>query len=204
MDGLHDDELVYLTRQGSEEAFELLNRRYQRLIHYLIHAYAASQAGMEDYDDIHQILWITFHKQKDAYREDRNMAFSSFMYMVLKRRLTSLMRDRHSKKEMAMKRMVSLDDVVGHDPNGKGMYVAETVADQSLRYRPADRFYIKESLNAIYHLVDKQATAFEKEVFSLSQKGYSIQEIALLLHCSCKSVSNAVYRIKNKIKVKKS
>ncbi len=204
MERYNDDELVYLTRQGCEIAQDYLFKKYQRLIHSLIHRMLSSYQGLRmSHDDLYQILMVTFYRQMDAYREDQNALFSTFMYLVLERRIYSLTRDHQTQKYFIERDMYSFDESMPSYNGGKSMTLSEVIEDKRYDFKPERQLYVKEGMAAIEHILQTEATTLERKVFLLTRMGYSHQEIANMLGCPVRSVGNALYRINHKIKIKK-
>lgn len=204
MERYNDDELVYLTRQGCEIAQQYLLQKYQKLIHALVYRTLSSYQSLRmNHDDLYQLLMMTFYRQMDAYREDQNALFSTFMYLVLERRVYSLTRDHQTQKYFIEKDMYSLDESIPSSNGGKSMMLSEIIEDKRYDFRPERRLYVKEGMATIEHVLATEATPLERKAFLLARMGYSNQEIAQMLDCSIRSIGNALYRINHKIKIKK-
>lgn len=70
----------------------------------------------------------------------------------------------------------------------------------SEEYNPENELIDKENYMSLLNLLDKNLSNYEKTVFKLYILNISYNEIAANLGTSQKSVDNAIYRIKNKIK----
>ena len=58
----------------------------------------------------------------------------------------------------------------------------------------------RERLEALYAVIRNNLSDFEYEVWQLYMSGRSAKEIADRLHTDQKSVSNAIYRIRKKLR----
>lgn len=90
--GLNDYELIYLVKEGSEPALNLLYQKYYILINKLSFSYC----GMSDKRrDLVQEGVVIFFKSIYLYREDMMASFYVYLTIVVERRFAYLIKRSH-------------------------------------------------------------------------------------------------------------
>lgn len=191
----NDNELLYLIKDSSEEAHEILYKKYEPIISIKVKKYVniAKRIGLE-YNDLFQEGLIGLSEAIKSYKDNRETSFSSFANICIERKIISSLERFNSKKNSALNESFSLD--APDDINGK------TVIDKlyDLKEDPGMEIVNNESAKDLFDLLNKELSPFEKTVFELKLNGLDYKEIALLLEKSYKSVDGALQRIKIKIK----
>lgn len=192
----NDDELVYLMRCGSEQAREILYKRYYRIASKWMLAFSKYFVSGYELEDFIQMAMICFHDVIDSYRDDQQANLSTFMKVSITKRILSLLRVNKDICYRKETKILSLDSYA--DEQNKTRYV-DMIADIHERYQPDVELFVKETETYYSTQIDAIISPREKQVMEYKNIGYDEIEIAKMLHISVKSVYNAVYRYSKKI-----
>lgn len=176
-------QLLLAVREGDQGAFARLYERYLPLIGRLVAQFSANLACEEDTEDLRQEAALALYQAALAYRLDQNeVAFGLFAKICITNRMIDKLRvlDRYSKNEV-----FSEDD---------------GTADPSTAADPAALLLDAEAVRSLNALIDGHLSAYERRIFKLYLSGYSAREIASVTAREEKSVTNAIYRIRRKLK----
>jgi len=168
-------ELILSARRGNDTAFAELCKRYAPLIDSMTDKYqASSEAPGEGREDLRQEAAVSFYRAVMTYDlEQDRVTFGLYAKICIRNRMISLLRKNQAEKKRKPKRKEPL-------PGGG------TVSGIS-----------REELHA---LADRFLTAYEKTAFFLYIDGKSYRDIAVSLGVSVKSVDNALFRAKTKLR----
>ncbi len=170
-------EIVADVQSGNDEGFSLLKARYAPLIRSLVRSFEGTSE--EEYTREAESALL-----KAAVRFDLSqsqVAFGLYAKICIRNALISLRR-----KEMSQKRRAERKASDVRSRKHTGIYVAEA--------RDAAE---TEKLIAS---IEKVLSKYEKKVFSEYMSDKTVEEIAIAVGKSKKSVNNAIYRIKEKVK----
>ena len=171
--------LIALARAGDENAYNDLAAAYKPLIESMGKNYAVKcNSVLLTEDDFIQEANLGFFSAVRTYEPSDKVTFGLYAKICIRNRLVSLLRNA-SKKEKKRK------DTPEH---GKGY--AE----------PVYGFLERENAEEIQKKIEAVLSRFELSVFSLYVQNKSYKEIAEALGRSVKTVDNALYRIKTKLK----
>lgn len=191
MKKLEDETLVLKSKEGNEEAIEVLFFRYKPLLHKIIRGYFLLGA---DEEDLMQEAMIGLYKAILSYNPSKETTFRSFAGMCVKRNILSAI-----KKSNALKHKV-LNDSVSFSALGSFEDDEENTIYNSIKQSFLDeKVSEKEDFNEVLQLIEKKLSKLEYEVLNEYLKGYSYQYISEKLGISNKSVDNALSRIKSKL-----
>ena len=106
LQGLKDEELIKLYRDGNEDAIDIIFERYKYLVRKK--AKAMYIAG-GDNDDLIQEGMIGLYKAVRDYNEDRQASFATFAGMCINRHMMSAVTASNRKKNIPLNSYVSFD-----------------------------------------------------------------------------------------------
>lgn len=197
MDYYNDEELLYLIHCGSEEALSLmLESYYKRMRKWLLPFYKYQYQGVE-FDDLIQVAMGTLARALDNYREDCHASLSTFLKVVVLRRIQSYVSSSRHKCVEKLNTQIFLDAYVKGTEDG--CRYDEIIGDERYTYQPAPQLMIKETKAEYTTVFETKASDIEKQVFNYLESGYDQREIADLMDISLKSVYNAAYRAYQKL-----
>lgn len=174
-------DLVAQAKEGNELAFGQLCEQYKNLMESMSRKYL--EMCSKEYtsvDDFRQEARLAFYNaiiKYDALK--RNITFGAFAKVCIRNRLVSYVRKLNSKKR--------------HKKEGDGAGTAECLSVQDTVVR-------RELGEKLISAADGNLSKFERVVLSYYLDGRRAKEISALVNKSEKSVNNAIYRIRSKLK----
>ena len=173
---------LLLAKMGDQVAFERLLENYRPLISSLVKS-AVSEFPFSDsdYEDLYQEAVILFFRALERYDVNQeNVAFGLFAKICIRNGLIT-----QAKK---LQKRLNLLPLESED--------AESASTEELGTRLVE----EESYLALYENVKSLLTAYENRVWWLYLSGRTAKEIALILEKDEKSVQNAIFRIRRKLR----
>ena len=177
------NELILRAQGSDEEAFEELLGRYTPLIESLTSQFAAPISFMQDREDLRQEAILGFYKaltRFDASRQE--VQFGLYAKECIRNRLISYARTMKKHEKVLL-----LEDEA-----------SERMEDAE--QDPANRLMEQETYLDLYNRVCNLLSPYENRVWWMYLSGRTAAEIAAQLETDAKSVQNAVYRIRRKLR----
>lgn len=192
----NEQELIYLYHLGSMRAYEILLSEYRRFIYAYAKRY---DSGIEYSEDSLQEMMISLAHSFEAYRVDKNTSMRTYFFYVIKASLNTKKRKVYRKiRYLDDKKKISLDQ----DIYGTTTKVENIIADTKETYRPECQLEIQDRQQISLDVLEKKASPLEKEVIYYLRLGYKFKEIAEILEVDIRSIYNAHYRLKKKVRCK--
>lgn len=164
-------------RAGNENSFRRLLAIYEPLIISTLSKYN----GENDRDDLHQELLLAFYHAVKKYNlEQSAVDFGFFAKVCLKNALISHLR-KSGGEEIEI---LPIDEI-------KGLYSQDA---------PESDIFESESVKTVQKLIDENLSGYEKRVWELYVDGKKPAEIASVLGKDAKSITNALARIRAKLR----
>ena len=194
-----DAEVLQLLRIIREEtkdlqrsdAFAALLERYRPLTARLVTQYAQSPLSAVDRQELEEEACIALYHAARLYRAGTHATFGYFARVCIRNRLVSFLRkQKHEEQLLSFGTSVEERDDVPYTVQADALTVGD-VGDMVVR---------RDAFRALFDRFLDSLTAYEKQVFHRYVKGCSYKEIAGALQVPLKSVDNAVYRIRVKLK----
>ena len=112
----NDYELLYLISENNEEANEVIFKKYNPIIEYYAKKYLplVSNKGI-DYNDLYQEGLIGLNSAIEGYRDQKDIKFSTFAFICIKRRIFSAIRIASRKKHSILNDSYSIEDNINSD-----------------------------------------------------------------------------------------
>jgi len=185
-DSLCDVELVKLSQSGDTAAGDVLLRRFKGVVnkyarHYFI------MGG--DRDDLIQEGMIGLYRAIGEYRTGKAGNFAGFAAVCIKNQILDAVKSAARKKHSPLNTYVSMD---ADTPEIAGI--------TDYHQDPEEILIRKEDLTHLEMLVQTEFSARESEILKHYLAGWSYAQIAEELGVSAKSVDNALYRIRRKVR----
>ena len=175
-------ELIRKVRNGDQDAFGVLSSHYSPLILSMTQIFSTlCEADDAEKEDILQEAMVAFYRASLQY--DLNLdgvSFGLFAKICIRNRLISLLR-----RLPGSVRLMAGDELEAWAGGGGD---------------PLEGVLQREDVARIMAIVNNELSPYEKKIFSLYMLGRTSDEIALSVGKTKKSVSNAIYRIRVKIK----
>lgn len=177
-------------KNGNEDAFDALAYGYSALIESASRTAFGKRLENDDVpdvgislDDFRQEARLALYRAAVTYDPDgdgREVTFGLYAKVCIKNAMISELRREQSKKRRAKRARLDVNSMPHEDIS----------ADAFLGERLSDILERSDSLSP-----------YERKVLDLHLSGKAPREVAEILGCSPKSVSNALYRIRSKIKL---
>ena len=175
--------LIVAVRDGDQSAFDTLLRRYKPLINASVAKFSSDESFALYYEDLKQEASLVFYNSILAYDLEQNeVEFGLFAKICIHNALVSVLRSLKRRNE----------EPIAQIP--ESLLTVQDFED------PSSRMLERERLEALYAVIRNNLSDFEYEVWQLYMSGRSAKEIADRLDTDQKSVSNAIYRIRKKLR----
>ena len=194
LQGLKDEELIKLYRDGNEDAIDIIFERYKYLVRKK--AKAMYIAG-GDNDDLIQEGMIGLYKAVRDYNEDRQASFATFAGMCINRHMMSAVTASNRKKNIPLNSYVSFDTPADGDEQS-GTKLVEVLKPDN-EQNPEYMFIDREHTRLLEDKIISALSVYEKKVLDMYLEGKDYIEIAKELNKQPKSVDNAIQRIRIKV-----
>ena len=174
--------LLLLAKEGDGDAFARLVKEYKPMLDASVASYRAELSD-QDMEDLTQEALLAFHRAVQSYELlYGNVSFGLYAKICVGKAIISALRQL---KKNAGVVVISLEDV---EPS-------EFVTGD-----PADSVIERENAAELRSFIRENLSKYENSVWWMHYSGMSIDEIAESLGSSKKSVSNALARIKRKLR----
>ena len=175
--------LILDVRGGDQNAFDTLLDQYRPLIDASVARFSSDESSSLYCEDLKQEASVVFYNSILAYDLDQNeVEFGLFAKICIYNALVSFLR--------ALKRRSA--EPVAEIP--QNLITVQDFED------PSARMLEQERLKSLYAVIRKNLSELEYKVWQLYISGRSAAEIAALLSTDEKSVNNAIYRIRKKLR----
>lgn len=175
--------LIRVAQQNDDNAFEELLNRYTPLIESVTLQFATQNTSSQDREDLRQEAILGFYKALTRFDTEQNeVQFGLYAKECIRNRLISYMRT--EKKRV---RVFPLETEESAD-------IADAEQD------PVNRLVEQENYLALYDQICRSLSPYENRVWWMYLSGRTAAEIGKQLGKDARSVQNAVYRIRRKLR----
>ena len=194
-EGLTDEELIVLFRDGDQEAMEKLLNKYKEMV--LRKAKSMYILG-GDSDDLIQEGMLGLFKAVRDYDCGRDASFRTFAQLCVTRQMYTAVKASSRKKHLPLNTAISLSRPVREDGEEDEEFLDCLEADASSN--PEVYLIGQEEIERLEEKIEKELSPLEKQVLELHLTGMGYVEIAHVLNRDEKSTDNALQRIRTKLK----
>jgi RNA polymerase sporulation-specific sigma factor len=192
---LEDLQLVLRARNGSDSARDELMRRYQGFVRLKASSYFLAGG---DSEDLVQDGMIGLYTAIRDYRSDRESSFRSFAEHCVTRQLITAIKSATRYKHAPLNTYVSFSHTpAGQDSEGD-CTLGDALPGPSID-DPSVRVISTEELQALVGCLGTSLSGLEAEALRLYLDGHSYESMGDELECDCKTIDNALQRVKRKI-----
>lgn len=193
---INDQELIHMLHESSEDAKDILFRKYKYIIDIEMKKYASMARSLGyDYNDLYQDALVGFSDALNSYRDDRHAALASFITLCVDRKLQVSIKKAGRLKNKLMYDSLSLEHVYQTYTSP----LMDLLSDNN-ENDPLENILKEEKLQELVDSIKAILSDSEYEVYTLMLNGLKYDEIATLLNKNLKQVDNTIQRVKNKIK----
>ena len=192
---LADLQLVMRARNGDQKALDELIRRYTGFVRLKASSYFLAGG---DSDDLVQEGMIGLFKAARDFRSDKETSFRSFAELCVTRQIITAIKSATRYKHAPLNTYVSFS----HTPAGQDVEGECTLGDALPGPSiddPSVRVISTEELQALVGCLGTTLSGLESEALRLYLDGNSYEQMAEILGCDCKTIDNALQRVKRKI-----
>ena len=175
-----DEELVALAKSGLNKAFVELASRFSKTIFLLSKNFYVSSLTREDWFQEGMIALLLAMR---TFREDKNCSFATYASVCISNRLRSVCKKAMGAGNEPLNNSIQLDDAV--------VPPANSIEDAYIE-NEAYTFFTEKYVSLL--------SSAEKKVVEFYIAGFTYSEIAEKLNMTEKSVDNALFRAKTKLK----
>lgn len=175
--------LIDLVISGDSDAFSALVEMYNPMLKKILNSYATDEMSKEDIEDLSQEELIAFYRAIINFdKEQEEVEFGLYAKICVTNSMISYKRAAAKKSNESLVGDDEMNSIF--DPDGE----------------VSKFFELRESERELGEQIEKTLSQYENEVWSYYVNGYSSREIARKLNSSEKSIDNAIFRIRKKLK----
>ncbi len=192
---VEDRYLIALAKQGNGDAYDRIVRRYYGFVRLKASSYFLTGG---DSDDLIQEGLVGLYKAVRDYRSDRESSFRNFAELCITRQIITAVKTATRNKHTPLNQYVSFSST----PSGTGSESDPTLDEMlpgSPIHDPVNQVISSEELRALVACISTALSELESRVLGLYLDGHSYEEVGQRLDCDCKTVDNALQRVKRKV-----
>lgn len=175
--------LIELVNSGDQDAFPVLVKMYEPMLRKTLKLYTTENMSREDVEDLEQEQLIAFYRAIASFKQEQDdVEFGLYAKICVSNSMASY-------KRALRKR--SREDLVG-DERMNCIYDPASEVSHYVEMRESDAELDRQ--------IERTLSDYENEVWLCYVDGYSTRDIAERLGSSEKSVDNAIFRIRKKLK----
>ena len=191
---LDDSYLLALAKQGNPDAYDQLVRRYYSFVRLKASSYFLVGG---DSEDLIQEGLVGLYKAIRDFRTDRESSFRNFAELCITRQIITAV------KTATRNKHTPLNGYVSFSSSPAGAAEGEATLDEVLAGAPAhdpvNQVISSEELRSLVAHMTTSLSDLESRVLSLYLDGHAYTAIGERLGCDCKTVDNALQRVKRKV-----
>lgn len=176
--------LIELVVAGDSDAYTALVKMYKPLLTKALNTYTTEEMSKEDIEDLEQEELIAFYRAIITFDRDREgVEFGLYAKICITNSMISYRRAAAKKAgRVSLMGEEDLDSI--SDPDAEISKLVE----------------MRESERMLGEKIEKSLSEYENEVWAYYVNGYSSREISKKLGSNEKSIENAIFRIRRKLK----
>lgn len=194
-----DEELILRLRDGEENITDYIMDKYKNLVRSKAKSMYILGA---DREDLIQEGMIGLFKAVRDYDTGRDASFFTFADLCVSRQMYTAVQAAGRQKHAPLNTYISLyANASENDGTEKGeeWELIDSLISQAVR-NPEELLIDKENVEHLERAMEKELSAFEKQVLDLYLTGMKYSQIAKVLGRDDKSTDNALQRMKAKLK----
>ncbi|MGI8411830.1 MAG: RNA polymerase sporulation sigma factor SigH [Solirubrobacteraceae bacterium] len=192
---VEDGFLIALAKQGHADAWDRIVRRYYSFVRLKASSYFLAGG---DSDDLIQEGLVGLYKAVRDYRTDRESSFRNFAELCITRQIITAVKTATRNKHTPLNQYVSFSST----PSGGSDETESTLEEMlpgSTVHDPVNQVISSEELRALVACISTALSELESRALALYLDGHSYEEAGRRLGCDCKTVDNALQRVKRKV-----
>lgn len=191
----NDNELLYLIKEQSEEALDLLYKKYDNVIKRCAYKYLPFIANKGiDQNDLIQEAMLGFDEAIKNYNEENDTLFYTFAILCMDRKLKTYLKNANLLKNKILNESISFN----FENDDGDVDLLNYIIDENTN--PENNMLFFEDALELDTKIKNKLTFLESKIYELKTHGATTEEICQILEIDVKTVYNAIHRIKEKIK----
>jgi RNA polymerase sporulation-specific sigma factor len=192
---VEDGFLIALAKQGHPDAYDRIVRRYYGFVRLKASSYFLAGG---DSDDLIQEGLVGLYKAVRDFRSDRESSFRNFAELCITRQIITAVKTATRNKHTPLNQYVSFSSSPsGHVAEAEPML--EEILPGSSVHDPVNQVISSEELRALVACISTALSELESRVLALYLDGHSYEEVGRRIGCDCKTVDNALQRVKRRV-----
>ena len=187
--------LVNAYRRGHAPALDALMLRYHQFVRLKASSYFLAGG---DAEDLVQEGMLGLYKAVRDYREDRQASFRSFAELCITRQIITAIKTATRQKHVPLNGYLSFSHTPGEAGDEGECSLADILPGPTV-HDPVNQVISSEELRALVACISTALSELESSVLALYLDGHSYEEVGRRLGCDCKTVDNALQRVKRKV-----
>ncbi len=192
-EGMTDEDIALLARDGDEAALEVLLIKYKNFVRSKARSYFLIGA---DHEDIVQEGMIGLFKAIRDFRPDKLTSFRAFAELCVTRQIITAIKTATRQKHIPLNSYVSLNRPIYDEESDRTLM---DVLSEVQMAGPEELLISQEDYSSVENRISEVLSDLEMEVLNSYLEGKSYQEIAQDLGRHVKSIDNALQRVKRKL-----
>jgi len=192
---VEDGYLIALAKQGRADAYDEIVRRYKGFVRLKASSYFLAGG---DSDDLLQEGLVGLYKAVRDYRTDRESSFRNFAELCITRQIITAVKTATRNKHTPLNQYISFSSTPAGS-FGDGEPTLDEVLPGPTVHDPVNQVISSEELRALVACLSTALSELESRVLALYLDGHSYEEVGRTLGCDCKTVDNALQRVKRKV-----
>ncbi|MGH2916549.1 MAG: RNA polymerase sporulation sigma factor SigH [Solirubrobacteraceae bacterium] len=192
---VEDGYLIALAKQGNKDAYDRIVRRYHGFVRLKASSYFLAGG---DSDDLIQEGLVGLYKAVRDYRTDRESSFRNFAELCITRQIITAVKTATRNKHTPLNQYVSFSSTPAGG-TGDGEPTLDEMIPGPTVHDPVNQVISSEELRALVACISTALSELESHVLALYLDGHSYEEVGRRLGCDCKTVDNALQRVKRKV-----
>lgn len=193
LEGLTDEEIIELTREGNGEAANYLIEKYRNFVWAKSRTYFLIGG---DHEDIIQEGMIGLYKAIRDFNKDKLSSFKNFAELCITRQIITAIKSATRQKHMPLNSYVSLNKPIYDEESERTLL---DVIEGCTKLDPLELLVIQESYFYTRSMLADLLSDLESKVLFLYIEGCTYQEMSGELNRHEKSIDNALQRVKKKL-----
>ena len=192
---LEDLQLVMKARNGSQTALDTLMRRYTGFVRLKASSYFL--AGGES-DDLIQEGLIGLYKAVRDFKPDMETSFRSFAELCVTRQIITAIKTATRYKHQPLNQYISFSHTPAGQENDGECTLGDALPGPSTN-DPSVCVVSTQELQSLVVALGTGLSTLEADALRCYLEGRSYEEMGEELGCDCKTIDNALQRVKRKI-----
>jgi RNA polymerase sigma-H factor len=189
-----DGYLIAMAKQGDPVAYDRIVKRYYGFVRLKASSYFLAGG---DSDDLLQEGLVGLFKAIRDFRSDRESSFRNFAELCITRQIITAVKTATRNKHVPLNQYVSFS--TSPAASGESDATLEELIPGPTAHDPVNQAISSEELRSLVGCLAEALSALESRVLSLYLDGRSYEEIGGRIGCDCKTVDNALQRVKRKV-----